>query len=98
MHHPCAQRRVRGRNAHLPERASAGMSRSRRSIVEGGDIVSSSSAAGATNRHPVFAALSLCGGVMIFSGQDWIIKLLSGDYPVHQAIAIRGVVAVVILL
>jgi hypothetical protein len=30
--------------------------------------------------------------------QDWIIKLLSGDYPVHQAIAIRGVVAVLILL
>jgi drug/metabolite transporter (DMT)-like permease len=60
--------------------------------------VSSVSAAGASNRHPVFAALSLCGGVMIFSGQDWIIKLLSGDYPVHQAIAIRGVVAVVILL
>jgi len=36
--------------------------------------------------------------VAIFSGQDWIIKLLSGDYPVHQAIAIRGVVAVLILL
>jgi len=35
---------------------------------------------------------------MIFAGQDWIIKLLSGDYPVHQAIAIRGVVAVLILL
>lgn len=35
---------------------------------------------------------------MIFAGQDWIIKLLSGDYPVHQAIAIRGIVAVLILL
>lgn len=35
---------------------------------------------------------------MIFAGQDWIIKLLSGDYPVHQAIAIRGAVAVPILL
>jgi drug/metabolite transporter (DMT)-like permease len=34
---------------------------------------------------------------MIFSGQDWIIKLLSGDYPVHQAIAIRGIVALPIL-
>ena len=56
------------------------------------------SGAGADSRHPVFAALSLCGGVAIFSGQDWIIKLLSGDYPVHQAIAIRGVVAVLILL
>jgi len=63
-----------------------------------GDIVASISAAGADSRHPVFAALSLCGGVMIFSGQDWIIKLLSGDYPVHQAIAIRGIVAVPILL
>lgn len=51
----------------------------------------------ASSRHPGLAALSLCSGVMIFSGQDWIIKLLSGDYPVHQAIAIRGVVAMVIL-
>jgi drug/metabolite transporter (DMT)-like permease len=60
--------------------------------------VSSISATVASSRHPGLAALSLCGGVMIFSGQDWIIKLLSGDYPVHQAIAIRGVVAVLILL
>ncbi len=52
----------------------------------------------ASSRHPGLAALSLCSGVAIFSGQDWIIKLLSGDYPVHQAIAIRGVVAVLILL
>lgn len=51
-----------------------------------------------SGRRPLFAALTLCGGIMIFSGQDWIIKLLSGDYPVHQAIAIRGVVAVLILL
>lgn len=42
--------------------------------------------------------MSLCMGVMIFSGQDWIIKLLSGDYPVHQAIATRSIVAVPILL
>jgi len=60
--------------------------------------VSSISATVASSRHPGLAALSLCSGVMIFSGQDWIIKLLSGDYPVHQAIAIRGVVAVLILL
>src|ERR1044072_1631986 len=63
-----------------------------------GGSLSSNSGAGADSRHPVFAALCLCGGVAIFSGQDWIIKLLSGDYPVHQAIAIRGVVAVLILL
>ena len=60
--------------------------------------MSSISATVASSRHPGLAALSLCSGVMIFSGQDWIIKLLSGDYPVHQAIAIRGVVAVLILL
>jgi len=74
------------------------MTLSRRGFAEDGDIVTSTSAADAMNRHPVLAALTLCGGVMIFSGQDWIIKLLSGDYPVHQAIAIRGVVAVLILL
>jgi drug/metabolite transporter (DMT)-like permease len=60
--------------------------------------VTATSAAAPVNRHPVLAAVSLCGGVMIFAGQDWIIKLLSGDYPVHQAIAIRGIVAVIILL
>jgi len=60
--------------------------------------VSSISATFASSRHPGLAALSLCSGVAIFAGQDWIIKLLSGDYPVHQAIAIRGIVAVLILL
>ncbi|HJT11184.1 MAG TPA: DMT family transporter [Dongiaceae bacterium] len=60
--------------------------------------MTSISTTAASSRHPGLAALSLCAGVMIFSGQDWIIKLLSGDYPVHQAIAIRGVVAVLILL
>lgn len=60
--------------------------------------MTSISATGASSRHPALAALSLCGGVMIFSGQDWIIKFLSGDYPVHQAIAIRGIVAVPILI
>ena len=57
-----------------------------------------STTADASSRHPFLAALSLCSGIAIFSGQDWIIKFLSGDYPVHQAIAIRGVVAVAILL
>ncbi|HET6161025.1 MAG TPA: DMT family transporter [Dongiaceae bacterium] len=60
--------------------------------------MASISATSADGRHPFLAAVALCGGIMIFSGQDWIIKLLSGDYPVHQAIAIRGVVAFVILL
>jgi drug/metabolite transporter (DMT)-like permease len=60
--------------------------------------VTATAPAVSSSRHPALGALSLCLGVMIFSGQDWIIKLLSGDYPVHQAIAIRGVVAVPILL
>src|SRR5262249_51995362 len=60
--------------------------------------VTSISSTATSSRHPGLAALSLCAGVMIFSGQDWIIKLLSGDYPVHQAIAIRGIVAVIILV
>ena len=50
------------------------------------------------DRHPILAALILCVGIMIFSFQDWIIKFLSGDYPVHQAIVIRSVVAMPILL
>ncbi|HEV8392085.1 MAG TPA: DMT family transporter [Dongiaceae bacterium] len=60
--------------------------------------MTSNSAAVSVNRHPVLAALVLCSGVMIFAGQDWIIKFLSGDYPVHEAIVIRCVVAVPILL
>ncbi|HKP27132.1 MAG TPA: DMT family transporter [Dongiaceae bacterium] len=56
------------------------------------------SATAPSSRHPGLAALSLCSGVAIFAGQDWVIKLLSGAYPVHQAIAIRGIVAVLILL
>ena len=69
-----------------------------RGWVGNGDSVTSISATASSSRHPGLAALSLCSGVAIFSGQDWIIKLLSGEYPVHQAIAIRGVVAVLILL
>jgi drug/metabolite transporter (DMT)-like permease len=61
-------------------------------------VTAVSATAATSARHPGLAALSLCGGVAIFAGQDWIIKLLSGDYPVHQAIAIRGVVALPILL
>src|SRR5262245_50774257 len=93
---------MRGTRVPRPERAFASRpvcwhESGRLGASQTGVALSSISAAGA-GRHPVFAALSLCSGVMIFSGQDWIIKLLSGDYPVHQAIAIRGVVAVFILL
>ena len=60
--------------------------------------MTSTSVAIPVNRHPLLAALTLCAGVMIFAGQDWIIKLLSGDYPVHEAIVIRCAVAVPLLL
>ena len=60
--------------------------------------MTSTPAAIPVNRHPVLAALILCAGVMIFSWQDWIIKLLSDDYPVYEAIVIRCCVAVPLLL
>lgn len=53
---------------------------------------------GANHQHPVRAAFTLCGGVLVFSWQDWIIKAISGGYPVHQAIVIRCLVALPLLL
>src|SRR5690349_24466929 len=44
------------------------------------------------------AAFILCLGVFVFALQDWIIKAISDLYPVHQAIVIRAVVALPILL
>jgi drug/metabolite transporter (DMT)-like permease len=41
----------------------------------------------------VMAALSLCGGIAIFSSQDWILKYVSGTYPLSEAIAIRTIAA-----
>lgn len=51
------------------------------------------------NRN-LIGILYLCLGVFVFSLQDAIIKLISltGDYPVTQAVAIRSVVAIPILL
>lgn len=42
--------------------------------------------------------LHLCLGVLVFSLQDAIIKLISGSYPITQVVAMRSVVAVPILL
>ncbi|MFN0194642.1 MAG: DMT family transporter [Aestuariivirga sp.] len=42
--------------------------------------------------------ISLMTGVMVFSVQDAIIKLLSGDYPVTQAIVLRCLVALPLLV
>ncbi|MFZ5674474.1 MAG: DMT family transporter [Pseudomonadota bacterium] len=41
---------------------------------------------------------SLCAGILIISTQDAIIKAVSGDYAVTQAVATRSIVALPILL
>jgi drug/metabolite transporter (DMT)-like permease len=42
--------------------------------------------------------MTLCLGIFVFALQDWIIKAISDLYPVHQAIVIRAIVALPILL
>jgi len=42
--------------------------------------------------------LSICLGIAVFSIQDPLIKLVSGDYPVTEVMAIRSIVALPILL
>lgn len=42
--------------------------------------------------------LCLVGGIAIFSVQDLILKLLSGDYPLHQAMLMRSLTAIPFLL
>lgn len=37
--------------------------------------------------------LSLCAGVFVFTGQDTILKYVSGSYPVTEAMALRAIVA-----
>ena len=49
-------------------------------------------------RNQLIGIASLVFGVLIFSTQDAIIKSLSGDYAVTQAIVVRCVVALPILL
>lgn len=42
--------------------------------------------------------LCLIAGIAIFSVQDLILKLLSGDYPLHQAMLLRSLTAIPCLL
>lgn len=42
--------------------------------------------------------LALIAGIAIFSVQDLILKLLSGDYPLHQAMLLRSLTAIPFLL
>ena len=44
------------------------------------------------------AILSLVAGIAIFSVQDLILKLLSGDYPLHQAMVLRSLTAIPFML
>jgi drug/metabolite transporter (DMT)-like permease len=44
------------------------------------------------------AAASLCAGICVFSMQDVILKWISGTYPLSEAIAMRAVTALPILL
>lgn len=37
-------------------------------------------------------------GILIFSGQDLILKLISGAYPLHEAMTIRSLTAIPVLL
>lgn len=54
--------------------------------------------AGAIGNEPVKGVLCLTAGIAIFSLQDLIIKLLSGEYPLHQAMVIRSLTALPLLL
>lgn len=51
-----------------------------------------------TGNRNLMGIASLCLGIFIISTQDAIIKAVSGDYAVTQAVAIRSVVAVPFLL
>ena len=52
----------------------------------------------AHQNRPITGMISLALGVIVFSGQDAIIKKLAGDYAVTQAVFVRCVVAIPILL
>lgn len=42
--------------------------------------------------------LYLCAGIAVFSFQDLILKLLSGDYPLYEAMVVRSLAAIPCLL
>lgn len=49
----------------------------------------------ASNRPAIIA---LVAGIAIFSVQDLILKLISGDYPLHQAMVFRSITAIPFML
>lgn len=66
----------------------------------GGIVTTSTSprTGGANTHHPVLASMTLCLGVLVFALQDWIIKAVSSDYPIHEAIVIRCIVGLPLIL
>lgn len=50
----------------------------------------------ATRNRP--AIIAVVAGIAIFSVQDLILKLISGDYPLHQAMVLRSVTAIPFML
>lgn len=51
-----------------------------------------------SNSPALKGILALIAGIAIFSVQDLILKLISGDYPLHQAMLLRSVTAIPFLL
>ena len=52
-----------------------------------------------TDTNPLLQAVAImAGGKLLFAIQDIIIKEMSGAYPIHQIMTIRGLVAIVLLL
>ena len=50
------------------------------------------------NRSTLSGALWALGAIFVFSINDMLIKALSGDYPLHQVMTVRAVVAIAFLL
>ena len=51
-----------------------------------------------TQTPAVKGILALVAGIAVFSVQDLILKLISGDYPLHQAMLLRSLTAIPFLL
>lgn len=51
-----------------------------------------------TDQSALKGILALVAGIAIFSVQDLILKLISGDYPLHQAMLLRSLTAIPFLL
>lgn len=51
-----------------------------------------------TDSRTRMGILCLVSGIAVFSVQDLILKLISGDYPLHQAMVLRSVTAIPFML